>query len=167
MLAAALPRAFRFLRQSQRADGAWIPLWFGNEHATGHENPVYGTAQVLIALNELGRAEVAVDDDLRRDAAAFLVRAQNADGGWGGEHGCPVSMEETALAVEALADVQEQAPALARGREKLLQLIAAGAWRSASPIGLYFARLWYFERLYPLIFASSALGRLTATSQDR
>lgn len=164
---AALPRAFRFLRQSQRADGAWIPLWFGNEHAAGHENPVYGTAQVLIALNELGRAGVAVDDDLRRAAAAFLVRAQTADSGWGGDRDSPESMEETALAVEALADVQEQAPALARGREKLLQLIAAGAWRSASPIGLYFARLWYFERLYPLIFASSALGRLTATSQDR
>jgi squalene-hopene/tetraprenyl-beta-curcumene cyclase len=164
---AALPRAFRFLRQSQRADGAWIPLWFGNEHATGHENPVYGTAQVLIALNELGRAGVIVDDDLRRDAVAFLVRAQNADGGWGGEHGCPVSIEETALAVEALAGVPDQSAALARGREKLLQLIVAEAWRTPSPIGLYFARLWYFERLYPLSFATSALGRLTSTSQDR
>lgn len=164
---AALPRVFRFLRRSQRADGAWIPLWFGNEHAAGHENPVYGTAQVLIALNELGRRGVAVDDDLRRAAAAFLVRMQNADGGWGGGQDCPVSIEETALAVEALAEVPEQAAALARGREKLLQLTAEEAWRSASPIGLYFARLWYFERLYPLIFATSALGRLTSSSQHR
>lgn len=164
---AVLPRAFRFLMQSQRADGAWIPLWFGNEHAAGHENPVYGTAQVLIALNELGRTGVAVDDDLRRDAAAFLVRTQNAEGGWGGDLDSPESVEETALALEALANIPDQAPALARGRERLLQLIAEDAWRTPSPIGLYFARLWYFERLYPLIFATSALGRLAATSQDR
>ena len=28
-----------------------------------------------------------------------------------------------------------------------------------SPIGFYFAKLWYFERLYPLIFTVAALGR--------
>ncbi len=78
-----------------------------------------------------------------------------------------MSIEETALAVEALAEVPEQVAALARGREKLLQLTAAEAWRMPSPIGLYFARLWYFERLYPLIFATSAVGRLTAASQQR
>jgi squalene-hopene/tetraprenyl-beta-curcumene cyclase len=31
-------------------------------------------------------------------------------------------------------------------------------WSSPSPIGFYFAKLWYFERLYPLIFLVSALG---------
>jgi squalene-hopene/tetraprenyl-beta-curcumene cyclase len=30
----------------------------------------------------------------------------------------------------------------------------------ASPIGLYFARLWYFEELYPLIFALCALSKI-------
>jgi squalene-hopene/tetraprenyl-beta-curcumene cyclase len=29
-----------------------------------------------------------------------------------------------------------------------------------SPIGFYFAKLWYFERMYPLVFAVSALGRV-------
>jgi hypothetical protein len=28
-----------------------------------------------------------------------------------------------------------------------------------APIGFYFAKLWYFERLYPLIFAVSCLRR--------
>jgi squalene-hopene/tetraprenyl-beta-curcumene cyclase len=28
-----------------------------------------------------------------------------------------------------------------------------------SPIGFYFAKLWYFERLYPLIFTVAALRR--------
>lgn len=164
---AALPRALQFLKRSQRADGAWIPLWFGNEHAASHENSVYGTAQVLIALTELVHAGFTVHDTLIQQAAGFLARLQFAGGGWGGGHGTPVSIEETALAVEALADVPAQARALVRGREKLTQLIAADAWRSPSPIGLYFARLWYFERLYPLIFATRALGRLISSSQDR
>ena len=29
----------------------------------------------------------------------------------------------------------------------------------ATPIGFYFARLWYFEKLYPLIFTVAALRR--------
>ena len=33
--------------------------------------------------------------------------------------------------------------------------------RGASPVGLYFARLWYFEELYPLIFA---LGGVAAVN---
>jgi squalene-hopene/tetraprenyl-beta-curcumene cyclase len=32
-----------------------------------------------------------------------------------------------------------------------------GSFREPSPIGFYFAKLWYFERLYPLIFAVAAL----------
>jgi squalene-hopene/tetraprenyl-beta-curcumene cyclase len=27
-----------------------------------------------------------------------------------------------------------------------------------SPIGLYFAKLWYYEKLYPLIFTVASLG---------
>ena len=27
-----------------------------------------------------------------------------------------------------------------------------------APIGFYFAKLWYHERLYPLIYATGALG---------
>jgi len=29
-----------------------------------------------------------------------------------------------------------------------------------APIGLYFARLWYYEDLYPLTFTLSALERI-------
>ncbi len=31
--------------------------------------------------------------------------------------------------------------------------------RECSPIGFYFAKLWYYERLYPLIFTVAALGQ--------
>jgi len=34
------------------------------------------------------------------------------------------------------------------------------AWKNPSPIGFYFAKLWYYEKLYPMIFATGALERL-------
>ena len=34
-----------------------------------------------------------------------------------------------------------------------------GTVQSASPIGFYFAKLWYFERLYPTIFALGGLAK--------
>ena len=53
------------LRESQRPDGAWVPLWFGNEHAADEENPVYGTSRVVLDLmepSEVARAEFVPPD---------------------------------------------------------------------------------------------------------
>ncbi|MFM7834471.1 MAG: hypothetical protein ACKPJD_21945, partial [Planctomycetaceae bacterium] len=41
----------------------------------------------------------------------------------------------------------------------LLQRVDTCTVDTPSPIGFYFAKLWYFERLYPLIFAVSGLNR--------
>jgi squalene-hopene/tetraprenyl-beta-curcumene cyclase len=41
--------------------------------------------------------------------------------------------------------------------------IEAGGLYDPTPIGFYFAKLWYFEKLYPLIFTVGALGRATRT----
>jgi squalene-hopene/tetraprenyl-beta-curcumene cyclase len=35
----------------------------------------------------------------------------------------------------------------------------SGRFRDPAPIGFYFARLWYYERLYPRIFTLTALGQ--------
>jgi squalene-hopene/tetraprenyl-beta-curcumene cyclase len=40
--------------------------------------------------------------------------------------------------------------------------VEAGTVEQPSPIGFYFAKLWYFEALYPLIFAVSGLNRWTS-----
>ncbi len=158
-LAQATDRALRYLNRIQRDDGAWIPLWFGNEHAPRQENPVYGTAQVLIALNERLAAGLPVDAGSRHRAAGFLIRVQRADGAWGGDADAGVSIEETALAVEALLGFPEHRACTETGLRALLALLDADPGMSAAPVGLYFARLWYYERLYPLIFVTSALGR--------
>jgi squalene-hopene/tetraprenyl-beta-curcumene cyclase len=40
-----------------------------------------------------------------------------------------------------------------------VEAVESGRFRDPSPIGFYFAKLWYFEKLYPLIFTVAALGR--------
>ena len=47
--------------------------------------------------------------------------------------------------------------AAGRGLTWLIDRVEDGTWREPAPIGFYFARLWYFERLYPLIFTVGAL----------
>lgn len=128
----AIERAVRYLERTQRADGAWIPLWFGNPWSEGQTNPVYGTARVL----ECGDL---LPSTLRRQGEQFLRSVQQPDGSYG-------TVEETALAVGVLRDV--------RGA----QWLRAQHDVAPAPIGLYFAKLWYFEKLYPLIFTVSALS---------
>ena len=43
-----------------------------------------------------------------------------------------------------------------RGALWLIERVESGAWTEPSPIGFYFAKLWYFEKLYPLIAAMAA-----------
>jgi squalene-hopene/tetraprenyl-beta-curcumene cyclase len=155
----AIGRGLRFLSRTQRADGAWLPLWFGNEHAPDDENPVYGTAQVLLALRELKGRGFAIPDAMDSRAVSFLAQMQCADGGWSGAKDGPPSVEETALAVEALAGTAEVA-VTRRGIEWLIARVESGAWREPAPIGFYFAKLWYSERLYPLVWTVGALGKI-------
>jgi squalene-hopene/tetraprenyl-beta-curcumene cyclase len=64
--------------------------------------------------------------------------------------------------VEILLDLAQNTPkwqAAERGLTWLIEAVESERFRQASPIGLYFARLWYYEKLYPLIFTLAALGK--------
>ncbi|MBN1591271.1 MAG: squalene--hopene cyclase [Pirellulales bacterium] len=162
----AIARGFSYLERTQRPDGAWIPLWFGNEHSPNDENPVYGTARVLLAYRDLGR----VDTEPARRAMHWLCSHRNDDGGWGGDPRGVSSVEETAVAVEALfagMDVLGVQVVAEKGLAWLLRAVADNWHRSSAPIGFYFARLWYYELMYPLIFAASALRRAISYYDDR
>jgi len=154
-LQAALAAGLAHLRRAQRPDGTWLPLWFGNEGAPGHGNPVYGTARVLQAMAEALPAAAVDGHEMTERAIAWLAGAQGADGGWGGDRGVAASVEETALAVTALSAWPAGQSAAERGVEWLLQ--HRDRLDRPAPIGLYFASLWYYEDLYPLIFATEAL----------
>ena len=161
----AIGRGFKFLDARQRADGSWVPLWFGNQHHPAEENPVYGTARVLLAYRDLGR----IDTESARRGVRWLVDKQGADGGWssgestsGGSPDGESRVEETAVVCEALlptAAWESSQPAISKGLNWLIQAVESGRYRENSAIGFYFAKLWYHERLYPIVFTASALGR--------
>jgi squalene-hopene/tetraprenyl-beta-curcumene cyclase len=119
---------------------------------------------VLRALEILDRSGPATARGVE-----YLLRVQNADGGWGGAEAVASSLEETAMAVSALAPWAET-PAtrqpLLRGVRYLMTGLA-GASDRPSPIGLYFARLWYSEQLYPLIWTLEALGRVARACEKK
>ena len=50
-------------------------------------------------------------------------------------------------------------PDVAGGLNWLIQAVNTDSAGDGWPIGFYFAKLWYYEKLYPLIFTASALGR--------
>ncbi|TWU05929.1 prenyltransferase/squalene oxidase repeat-containing protein [Stieleria varia] len=226
----------RYLDRMQQPDGAWLPLWFGNQDQSDEINPVYGTAKVLLSG--------AASPEKLHLGVKFLLETQNGDGGWGGgvsvseklrvllkerpefselqipDH-LTSSVEETALAVDALCsvvlhrrDASEHAfvgqmavdcdsravqasrsgvtspevesaavlqqhrqlggydetdsltAAIIGGVEFLLQSVRDGRHRIAWPIGFYFAKLWYHEKSYPLIFTVAALGKFLRATTD-
>ncbi len=174
----AIDRAIVYLHKTQRADGSWLPLWFGNHDVPEDENPVYGTARVLLALEKL---QPKTSKAYRR-GCDYLIKNQNPDGGWGGgesvtrwlnqqgfqsfcqHNGQKIrsSVEECAVALEALAGSgsTEHRASIIEGARFLLDAIDQGRCKHPWPIGFYFAKLWYHERLYPWVFSNAALGRV-------
>jgi squalene-hopene/tetraprenyl-beta-curcumene cyclase len=155
----AIERGFAYLTRTQRSDGSWLPLWFGNQHAPDDENPTYGTARVLAAWRDCGR----INERPATRGLQWLRVSQNLDGGFGGGPGIPSGNEESALAAEVLLSLETPGTALSDGSlralEWLLDRMDHGKLMEPSPIGFYFAKLWYFEKLYPMVFAVAALRR--------
>lgn len=68
----SMARCLGFLRSEQEANGAWFGRW--------GTNYIYGTAHVLIALEE---ARIDMSADWIQKAAHWLIAQQQEDGGWG------------------------------------------------------------------------------------
>ena len=168
-LESAINKGLKYLARHQQPDGSWIPLWFGNQDQGNELNRAYGTSRVLLAYAALGQVESA---EAKR-AIAFLESNQNADGGWGGGSSVPYqnesalnydlhsSFEETAVVVEALClcgSKARKSPAIMRGLKWLAAGIGRETLNTSWPIGFYFAKLWYYERMYPAVFGLAAIG---------
>ena len=167
----AIKSGFDYLKRHQQKDGSWLPLWFGNQDQPDDINPCYGTAKVLMAYRDA--------DSLDTNEALFGLRwireNQNRDGGWGGGRSVQwsipelgtSSVEETALCTEILLDHHDELSQAAaqQGLRWLVTATEADCVAQPSPIGFYFAKLWYFEKMYPLIFAASAMGRAVNSTQ--
>ncbi len=148
-------KALHYLQNHQLDNGAWLPLWFGNQYTPDHTNPVYGTAKVLTYLQDIMDHEwleksnqVSATNQMVNKGIEYLLSVQNADGSWGGDKDIPGSIEETSLAISALLpsdNLDKCHKAFA-----WLDIKYNNAGLKAAPIGLYFASLWYDEKMYPL-----------------
>ncbi|MBI1247606.1 squalene--hopene cyclase [bacterium] len=151
----------------QQQDSHWLPLWFGNQDRTEEDNPIYGTSKVL-RLECDHRSSDHVSSEVKY-ALAWLADQQNADGGFGGgasvsqvtEGQLESSIEETSLAIEALLchnKGNENHAALEKAIDWLCRRVEENSHADCSPIGFYFSKLWYYEKLYPRIMTVSALA---------
>ncbi|HIJ66940.1 MAG TPA: squalene--hopene cyclase [Planctomycetes bacterium] len=176
-ISTSIVKGIKYLVNVQADDGSWVPLWFGNESAPHHANPVYGTSRVLTALQKTPQSYLNCCALPIAKAVGWLLSVQNHDGGWGPAKAVKSSIEESAVALDALAGVSVFSfpdnyeslkgtieRVLLRGAASLADKTDKGNNMHPAPIGLYFARLWYFEKLYPFIFTVSALNKVKKLS---
>jgi squalene-hopene/tetraprenyl-beta-curcumene cyclase len=154
---ADIPRALAYLRATQRPWGSWYGRW-GVNH-------IYGTWCVVSALVALRTGA-----DMVRDAAAWMRRVQNPDGGWG--ESCHSYVDESfagigtstpsqtawAMLTLQLAGLGDD-PACARGRAFLLERQRNGTWDEPEHTGTGFPGDFYINyHLYRHVFPTLALA---------
>lgn len=183
----ASERGLRYLARTQLPDGSWLPLWFGNQDRSEEDNPVYGTGRVLLAYAALGllhsepacRGVAYLRTHQNADGGWGGGPPTNGPSGRVGQlkvRQAPQSpqtkkiaenitivssIEETSIALEGLIQCAGDLggdPTIMRGLDCLVDMVERGDVDRANPIGFYFAKLWYYERLYPAIFSLNALG---------
>jgi len=152
----ALRRGVDYLRDTQSPEGSWYGRW--------GLNYIYGTWSVLCALNACG---MRGSPEMRK-AADWLLRIQNADGGWGedgssykldyrGYEPAPSTASQTAWALLGLMACGEgNHPAVERGIRYLIETQGAdGFWEEARFTATGFPRVFYlryhgYRKFFPL-----------------
>lgn len=174
------PREYQRLIQgkwylfNQQKGGPWLPLWFGNQDREEEDNPIYGTSKVLSYFRDTHNLEYELHTPapptiVPKNAIRWLTAQQNEDGGFGGGNSIrdasvgryESTVEETALAIEGLlCDDKgiENHPELEKALDWLCRRVEENSHVECSPIGFYFSKLWYYEKLYPRIMTVSALA---------
>jgi len=152
-------RALAYIKSEQEPAGSWFGRW-GVNH-------IYGTAAVLPALAEIGEDMTA---PYVQRAAEWIVRHQNADGGWG--ESCGSYMEDalrgrgtstasqTAWALLALLAVggTDYDQVIRRGLDYLLAAQEDGSWDEPQYTGTGFPGYGVGERTN-LKKAAASLGQ--------
>jgi squalene-hopene/tetraprenyl-beta-curcumene cyclase len=158
----AVRAGIEWLRRTQLPDGSWYGRW--------GVNYIYGTWSSLCALNAAGLSH---DTPEIERAAAWLIKIQNADGGWGetcasykldyvGHEPAPSAASQTAWALLGLmAAGKAQHPAVARGIDYLIATQEPdGLWSERLYTGTGFPRVFYLRyHGYPKFFPLWALAR--------
>ncbi|MEA2960737.1 MAG: squalene-hopene/tetraprenyl-beta-curcumene cyclase [Alphaproteobacteria bacterium] len=153
----AVARAVDYLRRTQMEEGSWYGRW--------GMNYIYGTWSVLCALNAAGIDHASPEF---RKAVAWLVKIQNADGGWGedgssykleyrGYEPSPSTASQTAWALLGLMAAGEvDHPAVQRGMGYLSRTQGSdGFWNEPRYTATGFPRVFYlryhgYAKFFPL-----------------
>ncbi len=151
----AQSQILRYLERQQHVNGAFYPLWFGDQYAEDSRAPIYGTATVLIHLK-------GVNTPWIEKAQKFLCETQHVSGAWGNivPNTPHANFCFTLRAVTALTGVPFAQEHLARAMKYLDPYLSEEKPIPIEPFGLYFAQLWYDEKLYPYIFINETLNAL-------
>ncbi len=163
----------RLSAQDQLKDGSWYGRW--------GVNYIYGTWSSLCALNAAG---LDGKSDMVRRAADWLLKIQNADGGWGedgasykldyrGYEPAPRTPSQTAWALLGLMAAGEvDHPQVQRGIRYLLDNQAGdGLWEEERFTATGFPRVFYlryhgYRKFFPL-WAVARYRNLTAANDRR
>ncbi|MEO6912886.1 MAG: squalene--hopene cyclase [Candidatus Baltobacteraceae bacterium] len=152
-----LSSAYRFLSKTQKPGGSWYGRW--------GVNYIYGTWCAMTAIAALHR-----DDELLGRGAQWLLKVQNADGGWGESPHSYVdesfagigtsTPSQTAWALLALQSAGlHDRDASARGRTFLRERCRDGTWNEPEHTGTGFPGDFYINyHLYRHLFPMMALG---------
>ena len=161
----AIAKGVRFIRTSQRPDGAWPAAW-----------GIHFTYSAFFAVRGLLAAGVASNDPCLVRAADWLVKHQRPDGGWGEHHRSALTGESvghpegqptmTAWAVLTLLEILgADSPAVERGADWLkANQLADGVWSDGAVNGVFFGTSMLHYRLYPQYFPAWALARASRTA---
>jgi squalene-hopene/tetraprenyl-beta-curcumene cyclase len=158
----ALERCLSFLRSEQEPTGAWFGRW--------GTNYIYGTAHVLIALEE---AHIDMSAEWIQKAAQWLTDRQREDGGWGegndtyfhperaGQGTGSTSFQTSWALLGLMAAGQSASPTVRRGVDYLLRTqTGRGDWRDRDFTAPGFPRVFYLKyHGYSLYFPLWALAR--------
>jgi hypothetical protein len=89
-----------------------------------------------------------------------------ANGGW--QNGRKLVLALSALVPPALAGTSAADRAsIIRGAQWLIHRTQGGREFPPTPIGFYFAKLWYWENLYPVVWAVAALRAVEQWQQEK
>jgi len=142
-MAGQTARAVDFLLSQQNPDGGWGGGRSRRQWLLSRGYPVAGNADKESVASSLEETAVAVE------GLVAVLRAELRPGGAGAGTGAENDPSPR------VAGCRE---AIIRGADYLVQAIGSAEHHEPWPIGFYFAKLWYHEKLYPVVLPMAALG---------
>jgi squalene-hopene/tetraprenyl-beta-curcumene cyclase len=130
-----------FWGNCQHSDGS-----FGGLRSTGSS-----VEETALTIESLSAVRMAPCSRLLEETNELveLIERENTQ--------CPVELQSHAKGPGILPD-----EVLTLATNWLISRVESGTWTQPAPIGFYFAKLWYYEKLYPMIFTVGALGKAAA-----